>query len=137
MILIVDGQGGRIGCMLIEQLLSLGAAPEELVAVGSNSIATAAMLKAGAKKGATGENPVVYNAARAAVIAGPIGILSANAMLGEITPAMAAAIGESAARKVLVPVSNCSVEVAGVVPKPLGEYVKEAAEGILRGCGEA
>lgn len=132
MILVIDGQGGKVGCLLIEQLLSCGCNAEDIVAVGSNSIASAAMLKAGAKRGATGENPVVYNAARARVITGPIGILAANAMLGEITPAMAAAGGESPAHKVLVPVTSCAIDVAGTAQRPLMEYVREAAALVLQ-----
>ena len=93
------------------------------------------MLKAGADAAATGENPVVVNAPTADIIAGPMGILTANALLGEITPAMAAAVSESPAQKLLIPVNRCSVTVVGVTQLPLGEYVRLAvlaAEELLK-----
>ena len=97
-ILVIDGQGGKMGAALTEQILK--SVPQaELVAVGTNSMATAAMLRAGATAAATGENPVVVNSAWADVIVGPIGIIAANALLGEITPKMAAAVSESSAKK--------------------------------------
>lgn len=129
-ILVIDGQGGKMGAALTEQILR--SVPQaELVAVGTNSMATAAMLRAGATAAATGENPVVVNSAGADVIVGPIGIIAANALLGEITPKMAAAISESSARKVLIPVSRCAVSVVGVQEKPLAEYVREAVQRLL------
>ena len=126
-ILVVDGQGGRIGAMLIEQIKSKYR-EAEIVAVGTNGIATAAMLKAGADNGATGENPVVYNSKRAKLIIGPIGIVMANALLGEITPKMAQAIGESDAYKILIPVNKCNHYIAGTENLPLGGYIKAAVE---------
>ena len=105
-----------------------------LLAVGTNSAATAAMVKAGASAGATGEYAVVYNAARADVLAGPIGIVLAGGMMGEFSPAMARAVAESPAQKVLVPVSRCGVQVAGLEAKPLGGYIADAAELILTQC---
>ena len=133
-ILIIDGQGGRIGAALTEQIKKN--LPEaELVAVGTNSIATAAMLRAGAEAAATGENPVVVNSLWADVIVGPIGIITANALLGEITPKMAAAVSESHAKKILLPVSRCAVTVVGVQEKPLAEYVREAVSAILELAG--
>lgn len=128
-IVIIDGQGGRIGKSIIEQLRSSGCT-DEVLAVGTNSIATSAMLKAGADAGATGENPVVVAARDADVIVGPIGIIAADSMLGEITPAMADAIGRSRARKVLVPVNKC-FEVAGVREMSLSGYVEQAVNMIL------
>lgn len=124
-IMIMDGQGGKIGALLVKKIKE--AYPEtELLAIGTNSIATSAMLKAGADLGATGENPVVHNAKEADVIIGPIGILSANAILGEVTPKMAEAVGESRARKILIPVNNCSITVAGTADLPLSGYVSSA-----------
>ena len=121
-IVVIDGQGGGIGKNLVERLRA--ELPEtQIVAVGANSIATSAMLKAGANVGATGENAVQYN-----VVAGPIGILVANAMWGEITPAMAAAVSASPAQKVLIPVEQCRVHVAGVVEKALSRYIEDAVE---------
>ena len=128
-IVVIDGQGGRIGKSIIEQLRSSGCT-DEVLAVGTNSIATSAMLKAGADAGATGENPVVVAARDADVIVGPIGIIEADSMLGEITPAMADAIGRSRARKVLVPVNKC-FEVAGVREMSLSGYVEQAVNMIL------
>ena len=128
-IVVIDGQGGRIGKSIIEQLRSSGCT-DEVLAVGTNSIATSAMLKAGADSGATGENPVVVAARDADVIVGPIGIIAADSMLGEITPAMADAIGRSRARKVLVPVNKC-FEVAGVREMSLSGYVEQAVNMIL------
>ena len=98
------------------------------MAIGANSAATTAMLKAGADAGATGENPVVVNCADADLITGPMGIITANALLGEITPKMAAAVSESRAQKLLIPVNRCSVTVVGVTELPLGEYVKLAVQ---------
>ena len=124
-IMIMDGQGGKIGALLVKKIKEFY--PEtELLAIGTNSIATSAMLKAGADLGATGENPVVHNAKEADVIIGPIGILSANAILGEVTPKMAEAVGESRARKILSPVNNCNITVAGTADLPLSGYVSSA-----------
>ncbi len=128
-IVVIDGQGGRIGKTIIEQLRAAGAKCE-IIAVGTNSLATSAMLKAGADNGATGENPVVIATRSADVIVGPIGIIAADSMLGEITPKMAEAVGQSSARKVLVPVSKC-FEVAGVQDMPLSQYVEQAVKLIL------
>ncbi len=125
-ILVIDGQGGRMGKALVEKLIEM-CTDIEIIAVGTNSTATAAMLKAGAQKGATGENPVVVNAPWAEVIVGPIGILTPNALLGEITPKMAFAIGNASAKKVLLPVSRCGIEVVSTQELPLAEYVNMAA----------
>ena len=129
-IVVIDGQGGRIGKSLIEQLRAKSF-DGYLLAVGTNSIATSAMLKAGADAGATGENPVVVACRDADVIIGPIGIIAADSMLGEITPKMAEAIGQSRARKVLVPVNRC-FEVAGVQEMSLSKYVEQAVDLALK-----
>ena len=126
-LLVIDGQGGRMGAALVSQCKA-AALDAQIIAVGANSAATTAMLKAGADAGATGENPVVVNARDAQVILGPMGILTANALWGEITPAMAAAVSESPAQKVLIPVNRCSVTVVGVEQLPLGDYVKLAVQ---------
>ena len=89
-ILVIDGQGGGIGSGIIQELRRCGIENAEILAVGTNVMATSAMLRAGADAGATGENPVIFNSRRADLILGPIGIIMANAMMGEITPAMAA-----------------------------------------------
>ena len=125
-ILIIDGQGGRIGKMLVEKIRQRW--PElPLIALGTNSIATSTMLRAGAQEGATGENPVIYNAQSADVIIGPIGIVLANSLLGEITPAMAAAVAQSDAQKILIPMNRCKSAIAGVLEAPLAEYIELAA----------
>ena len=104
-IVVIDGQGGKMGSALIERIKA--ALPEQTcIAVGTNSIATAAMLRAGADAGATGENPVIVNVRDADVVAGPIGILVANALYGEISPAMACAVAECSAVKLLLPVNR-------------------------------
>lgn len=126
-IIVIDGQGGKMGKGVVEQLKK--AHPElELIAVGTNSIATSAMLKAGADAGATGENPVVVNSRDADIIIGPIGIVIANSLLGEITPAMAVAVGSSPAQKILIPSSHCHQFVAGCRELPLGTYIREVVE---------
>lgn len=126
-ILVIDGQGGRMGAALTEQIKKV--LPEaELIAIGTNSTATAAMLRAGAEAAATGENPVVVNSLWADVIVGPIGIISANSLLGEITPKIAAAVSESHAKKILIPISRCSVSIVGVQDRTLTEYVREAIQ---------
>lgn len=127
-VLVVDGQGGGMGSRIIVELRAVLGEAVKITAVGTNSLATSAMLKAGANAGATGENPVLFHAPRADVILGPIGIIAANSMHGEITPAMACAIAASDARKILIPVSKCSVSVAGVANAPLETYIKQAAE---------
>ena len=128
-ILVIDGQGGGVGKALAEKI-STNFPEDELVVVGTNSMATANMLKGGGIGGATGENAVVYNAARADVIVGPMGIVMAHAMLGEITPRMAEAVGASRARKILIPINRC-VTVAGVDEAlTLSEYIKLAVDKI-------
>ena len=126
-IMVVDGQGGKLGRMLIEQLKAR--LPEtEVMAVGTNSIATATMLKAGADAGATGENPVAVGAARADVIVGPVGIVIADALWGEVTAAMANAVARSQARKILLPNNKCDVFVAGTQGMTPAESVAAAVE---------
>lgn len=133
-VIIIDGQGGKIGTMLVKQLKQYW--PDlKLLAIGTNSIATAAMLKAGAEQGATGENPVVYNCLDADIIIGPIGIVTANSFLGELTPAMAQAIGHSKAQKILVPVNKCCVRVVGIKDLPLGDYIRLAVEEVKEVIG--
>ena len=126
-LVVIDGQSGRMGQLLIERVRA-AALPCEITAVGTNAIATAAMLKAGAHQGATGENPVLVACRTADIIAGPIGILSADSLLGEITPAMATAIGQSSARKVLLPVNQCSNLVVGVPALTVKELMDKAVE---------
>lgn len=129
-IVVIDGQGGGFGRALIEKLRA-GGCTGEILAVGTNAVATGAMIKAGASAGATGENAVIVNARRADVIAGPLGIVMANSMMGECSPAMALAVADSSARKVLIPVSKCGVQIGGLPELPLAEYIADAARRIL------
>lgn len=130
-IMVVDGQGGGIGKALIERLKTVVGAEHELIAVGTNAMATMGMMKGGAKNIATGENAVIYNAKRADVIVGSIGIVSANAMLGELSPAMAAAIGESNAVKILIPLNRCGLRVAGVATDSLPAMMDDAVRMVV------
>ena len=129
-IVVIDGQGGRMGSLLIERLKkSLPEAPAcELYGIGTNSIATAAMLKAGADYGATGENPVAVNVRDADFVIGPLGILAADALLGEVTAPMAAAIGRCPGEKVLLPVNKCRNHVIGVSDLSMSALVQEAVD---------
>ena len=138
-ILVIDGQGGGLGKSLIEQLkLKKDAFPRrcEITAAGTNSAASAAMLKAGADIAATGENAVIYNSGRADVITGAVGVCFANSMRGEISPAIAAAVCGSEAVKILIPVpmSKCGINIMGVSEKPMAQYIAEAVEKITEIC---
>lgn len=121
-ITIIDGQGGRMGKTIIEQL-KRQFPHQELLAIGTNSIATAAMLKAGADHGATGENPVIVASRDSDIIIGPIGIVIADALYGEITEAMATAVGRSRAQKILMPVNRCSHHVVGCEELSMNEII--------------
>ena len=124
-ILVIDGQGGGMGRQLVQQIKA--AVPGAVVrAVGTNSAAAAAMRKAGADISATGENAVMVGARWADVIVGPIGIVIADALYGEITPNMAVAVGQSQARRILIPVNHCDNLVAGVGDQPLGRLIDSA-----------
>ena len=129
-IMIMDGQGGGVGRSLVEEL-HFRFPDVELIAAGTNATATANMMKGGTSMGATGENAVIYNSRRVDAILGPIGIVVANAMMGEITPKMAEAVASSNARILLIPMSRCHVQVMGVEGKKLGDYVKEAVDKLM------
>ncbi len=129
-IVIIDGQGGKIGSMLISRLKK-DPGSYALYAIGTNSIATAAMMKAGADFGATGENPTIVNCVDADVIAGPIGIVAANSLLGEITPAMAVAVGQSRAEKVYLPINRCNNYIVGIKDLAIAELTELAARHIM------
>ena len=129
-ILIIDGQGGNLGRQLAKRLRE--ALPQaDMVVVGTNSTATENMLKGGANRAATGENAVLVNARRAKIIAGPLGIVIADALMGEVTPAMAMAVGQSDAVRVLIPMNRCDTLVAGVADKPMSELVEDAVRRIV------
>ena len=133
-IVVIDGQGGRMGALLCEKIrknqkeLPTG---KELIAIGTNSAATAAMLKAGADCGATGENPVLVACRDADFIIGPLGILAADSLLGEVTPAMAIAVGGSPAQKLLLPVNRCNHHVVGVQDYSMARLTDEAVADLL------
>lgn len=129
-ILVIDAQGGGIGRELVTAIKKEN--PDAcLTAVGSNSIATSAMLRAGADYGATGENAVVVCCRKADIIVGPVGIVIADALLGEITPAMALAVGQSAAKKILLPMNHCDIIVVGVVTTNAGQLIRDAVREIM------
>ena len=134
-VLILDGQGGGVGSQLVKLLKPRLPGDCRLLCAGTNVAATAAMLKAGASQGATGENAVVYNAARADLILGPIGIILANGILGEVSPAMAVAVSGSGAVKILIPSASCGVYVAGTEECRLEEYLRRAVELAARELG--
>ena len=126
-IVVIDGQGGKVGHAIVEALKSHNSV-YEIVAIGTNSAATAKMLTAKADYGATGENALIVNTKDADYIIGPVGIIVADALHGEISPAMAVAVGQSRAKKILLPISRCSTFVAGVGNLSLSEYIGLAVQ---------
>ena len=123
-ILVIDGQGGQLGGQVIKMLQ--GNFPElNIIAVGTNATATATMLKAGAKQAATGENSVVVACRKADVIIGPVGIVIADAMLGEVTPKMAVAVGQADAVRILLPVNKCDNLIAGISDASVTEVLQD------------
>ncbi len=138
-IVVIDGQGGKLGKTLVEKLRSAitgaGIPDVEICAIGTNSIAASVMNKAGADYSATGENPVVVNCRDADIIVGPIGIVIADSLLGEVTPRMALAVGQSGAEKVLLPVNRCKNHIVGVADLSVSRIVAEAVDyirGLIR-----
>ena len=124
-ILVIDAQGGGLGRQLITSIRR-ELEHVKILAVGTNSIATAAMLKAGADEAATGENSVVVACRKAQIIIGPIGMVIANAMLGEITPAMALAIADADAKRIMIPFTSCDNYIAGVSDSNTGKLIQDA-----------
>lgn len=128
-IAVIDGQGGGIGKSIVERLRRELGDQVDILALGTNALATSFMMKAGADEGATGENAIIVNAGKVDVIMGVIGILVANSMLGELSPPMARAIAESPAKKVLIPLNRCNLEIVGVnksetLPQLIDEAVR-------------
>lgn len=135
-ILVIDGQGGMLGKQLVEALRK--AVPDaQITAVGTNSTATSNMMKAGAHQAATGENAVKVGVRRADIIVGPVGIVIADSLLGEITPDMAAAAGQSDAYKILLPVNKCHNIIVGTGNRTMSEMVTEAIEKVREICKES
>jgi prephenate dehydrogenase len=128
-IVVIDGQSGRMGQLFIEKARTAGIA-EPITAIGTNALATAAMLKAGATQGATGENPVLVACRSADIIVGPIGILVADAMLGEITEKMACAVARAASKRILIPMNRCDHIIAGVGEQSLSALIADAVDKI-------
>ena len=133
-VLIIDGQGGRIGKLLAEQL-SQKSDQIELICIGTNSIATSTMMKAGSARGATGENAVVVNCRKADFIIGPIGIAIADSMLGEITPAMACAVGQSSAVRLLIPFNHCGSVIVGAGTASIKDLIAQTITELERHLG--
>ena len=124
-VLVLDGQGGRLGKQLVKEILTRF--PDcDLLAVGTNSMATESMLKAGAPRAATGENAVVVACRRADVIVGPVGMVIADALLGEVTPAMAQAVGQSGAIRILLPSDKCETYIAGTGGRTMSALIEDA-----------
>ena len=124
-IAVVDGQGGKLGRQLVEKI-SASVKNPEILAIGTNSAASTAMLKGGADAAATGENALIVACRKADIIVGPVGIAIADALMGEITPAMAAAVGSSEAVRVLLPFNKCDTYIAGVGNISLSEIINDA-----------
>ena len=124
----MDGQGGGIGATIIKGLRASVGNDLEILALGTNSIATSRMMKAGANKGGTGENAIVQTSKRVDVIVGPLAILMANSMMGEVTPGMAVAVSSSEAKRILIPLTQEQVSIVGVSGEPLPHLVGQVVE---------
>lgn len=129
-IVVIDGQGGRMGRAIIEELKA-AKIEAEIIAVGTNSAATVTMMGGKVDAGATGENALLVNCRDADYIIGPIGIVIADSLHGEISPRMAVAVGQSSARKILIPVSRCNTCIVGIREIPLADLVKLAINQIV------
>jgi hypothetical protein len=131
-ICVIDGQGGGIGSVIIKKLREAFQESVDIIALGTNAIATAQMLKARANRGASGENAIVRSVGQADIIVGPMGIVLAHAMMGEVTPPMAEAVAASQARKFLIPISQENVEIVGLTPTPLPPLIETLIEKHLK-----
>lgn len=126
-VLIIDGQGGQLGGQIIKAVKG-NFSDVNIMAVGTNATATATMLKSGANQVATGENPVLVACRRADIIVGPIGIVIADSLFGEITPGMAVAVGQADAVRILLPVNKCDNLVAGIVNVSVAEIIEDVIQ---------
>lgn len=131
-ICVIDGQGGGIGSTIIKRLKGLFGESVEIVALGTNAIATAQMLKARANCGASGENAVIQTVKKVDVIIGPIGIIMAHAMMGEVTPKIAEAVADSPAKKLLIPLTRENIEIVGIPSIPLPHFIDALIEKNLK-----
>lgn len=132
-IVVIDGQGGRLGREVVSAVRD--AFPKaEIKVIGTNSVATATMLKAGASEGATGENPAIVACRHADYIIGPLGIVIADSLMGEVTPAMALAVAQSPAKRILIPMNMCDNLVAGVDRQPVSDLVADVITKIREEC---
>lgn len=129
---VIDGQGGGIGSAVIKKLKELLGETVEIIALGTNAIATAQMLKAKANRGASGENAIVQTAGKVDVIIGTIAIIMAHSMMGEVTPKMAEAVASSPAKKLLIPLSQENVEIVGISYIPLPRLIENLIEEKLK-----
>ena len=133
---VIDGQGGGIGSLIVKRLRDEFGDSIEILALGTNAVATTAMMKSRANKGATGENAIVWNAGRVDLITGPLSIVLPNAMLGELTPKMAEAIVSSNIKKILLPLNQEGIDVTGVEKEPLPHMVEKLIERIRKETGK-
>ena len=131
-ICVLDGQGGGIGAALIKRIKEVFGESVEILALGTNAVATASMMKARANRGATGENAIIRTCAAADVIVGPVAVTWANAMMGEVTPAMAAAVSSASAPKLLLPLFQEDVTLVGFAREPLPHMVEILVTEILK-----
>ena len=129
---IIDGQGGGLGKSIIDRIAKINDHRFEIIALGTNSTATTAMIRAGANTGATGENAIMVNASKVDIIMGPIAIVIPNSIMGEISPKMAIAIGSSDALKILIPLNRCNVEIPGTKHLNINELLNYAVDELLR-----
>ena len=127
-ICVIDGQGGGIGSTIIKKLKELFQETVEIIALGTNAIATAQMLKARANRGASGENAIVQTVKTVDIIIGPVGIIIANAMMGEVTPEIAKAVAGSPAKKFLIPLTQENIEIVGMSSVPLPHLIEDMVE---------
>jgi len=132
-VLIIDGQGGQLGGQIIKAV-RMQSQEADITAVGTNAVATATMLKAGAHQAATGENPVIVACRKADVIIGPIGIVIADALMGEVTPKMAMAVGQADAVRILLPVNKCDNLVAGIDKLTMNELIDDVIVKLKNTC---
>ncbi|HUU39747.1 MAG TPA: DUF3842 family protein [Desulfatiglandales bacterium] len=136
LLMVMDGQGGGIGKAIIKKLRDSFGEKIEILALGTNSVATSQMMKAGANRGATGENAIMSTAYEAEIIIGPLAIIMANSMMGEVTPGMAQAVSSSKALKVLIPLTHEKVEIVGISGEPLPHLIDQVIQ-IIKGKKES